>query len=176
MKSFGNKLKLQAKFVIIVGFGLLLFAITTVAGVGYREYSNLEARLKSVSERELDSLNSLVDSVMRSRFDDPNNVAIKVFDGWFDSRNKEYDGKLWRVWGPSTVAYMKLTAADQKPKLAQDPIDEEALKTGRPVGRFVGDQYRYSLPIVMGKSVVMKQDACVACHGPVMGAKEGEVV
>jgi len=169
-------MKLQAKFVLVVGIGVLLFAAATVAGIGYREFSNLEARLRTVSEREVSSLNALVDSAMRVRLDDQKNVALKVYAGWFDSRNKEYEGKLWSVWGPGTASYMARTEPDHTPKAAVDEVDQQALRSGEPVGRFVGDNYRFSLPIVHGKSLVMKQDACVMCHGPGMGAKDGEVI
>jgi len=64
-------------------------AVSTVAVIGYIEFSGLEQRLQTFSERELNSLNSLVDSAMKKRLDDPQNVAIQVFYGWFESRNKE---------------------------------------------------------------------------------------
>src|SRR6185369_139450 len=147
MAGFWNRLKLQAKFVLVVGFGVLLLAAATLTGIGYREFSNLEARLRTVSEREVSSLNALVDSAMRVRLDDQKNIGLKVYDGWFDSRNKEYEGKLWSAWGASTASYMARTEPGHTPKLAVDEVDKEALRTGQPVGRFVGDTYRYSLPI-----------------------------
>jgi methyl-accepting chemotaxis protein len=176
MIGMWKNLKLQAKFALIIGAGILTLAASTVAIIGYLEYSNIEQKLRTFSERELNSLNSLVDSAMRMRLDDPQNVAIKVFDGWFESRNKEYDGKLWSVWGPGTATYMARTTPQHAPKAAVDAIDEEALRTGRPVGRFVGDAYRYSIPIVWGTSEVTKQDVCGGCHGSAMGAKNGEVI
>ena len=137
MIAMWKNLKLQAKFALIIGAGILTLAASTVAVFSYLEYSNIEQKLRTFSERELNSLNSLVDSAMRMRLDDPQNVAIKVFDGWFESRNKEYDGKLWSVWSPSTAAYMKRTAPEHPAKVALDAVDEEALRTGQPVGRFV---------------------------------------
>ena len=113
---------------------------------------------------------------MKMRLDDPQNVAIKVFNGWFESRNKEYGGKLWSVWGPKTTAYMARTAPQQAAKTARDAIDEEALRTGRPVGRFVGDTYRYSIPIVWGTSAVTKQEVCAGCHASAIGETDGSVV
>jgi methyl-accepting chemotaxis protein len=113
---------------------------------------------------------------MKMRLDDQQNVAIKVFNGWFESRNREYDGKLWSVWGPSNAAYMANTAPQDPPKVARDAVDEEALRTGQPIGRFVGDTYRYSLPIVWGVSPVTRQEACVGCHEAAMGATPGEVI
>ena len=171
-----NSLKLQAKFALIVGAGILALGAATVTVIGYLEYSAVEQKLQTFSARELNSLNSLVDSAMRMRLNDPQNVAIKVFDGWFDSRNKEYDGKLWSVWGPSIAAYMARTAPKQTPKVALDAIDQEVMQTGRPVGRFVGNTYRYSIPIVWGTSKVTKQEVCSGCHSGGMGAKDGDVI
>jgi len=176
MAAFWNKLRLQAKFVLVVGIGMLLLAAVTVAGFGYREFSSLEARLRTVSEREVSSLNALVDSAMRVRLDDQKNIALKVYDGWFDSRNKEYEGKLWSVWGPSTASYMARTEPGHTAKMALDEVDREAVRSGEPIGRFVGENYRFSLPVVHGKSLVMQQDSCIMCHGPGMGAKEGDVI
>jgi methyl-accepting chemotaxis protein len=176
MVSSWKHLNLQAKFTLVVGTGVLVLAVATAVTVGYFEYSNLEQKLRTSSENEMNSLNSLVDSVMKVRFDDPQDVAIKVFNGWFESRNHEYDGKLWSVWGPSVAAYMARTAPDHPAKRALDATDEEALRTGRPVGRFVNDTYRYSLPIVQGSSLVTKADNCIACHVNSMEAKNGDVI
>src|SRR3990172_6069760 len=175
MAGLWKNLKLQAKFTLVVGAGLLALAVSTAAVVSYFEYSNLERKLRVASQNELNSLNSLVESAMRMRFEDPQNVAIKVFDGWFESRNKDYGGKLWAVWGPSVAAYMEKTVPGHRAKAALDAIDEEVLRTGRPVGRFFNDLYRYSMPIIEG-SPLMKQDGCIACHGAAMGTKDGAVV
>ncbi len=176
MAGLWKNLRLQAKFALIVGAGILALAVSTVVVIGYIEFSGVEQRLRTFSERELNSMNSLVDSAMKMRVDDPQNVAIKVFYGWFDSRNKEYDGKLWSVWGPKVAAYMASTAPKEPAKAAVDAIDEEALRPGQPVGRFVGETYRYSIPIVWGTSVVTKQEVCSGCHGSGMGLKNGEVL
>ena len=176
MAQFWKNLKLQLKFTLVVGAGLLALATSTVAVVNYFAYASLEQNLRTSSENELNSLNSLVDSAMRMRLDDPQNVAIKVFNAWFESRNKEYAGKLWSVWGPSIVSYMAKTAPQHPAKAALDAVDKEVLSSGRPVGRFVGNTYRYSIPIVWGRSAVTKQDVCIGCHGPGMGAKDGDVI
>ncbi len=176
MASFRKSLNLQGKFTLVVGAGVLALAISTVAVVAYLEFSSLEHKLRTSSENEVNSLNWLVDSAMKMRVEDPENVAIKVFNGWFESRNKESAGKLWSVWGPSIVTYMAQNATGRPAMVARDAIDEEALRTGLPVGRFVNDTYRYSLPIVMGDSAVTKQEVCIGCHGPGMGAKNGDVI
>ncbi|HWJ19189.1 MAG TPA: hypothetical protein VNR65_10725, partial [Geobacterales bacterium] len=57
-----------------------------------------------------------------------------------------------------------------------DAIDEEALRTGRPVGRFVGDTYRYSMPIIQGSTVAARKEVCAACHTALMSENDGEVI
>ena len=175
MAGLWTNLKLQAKFTLIIGTGLIALATSAAAVVGYFEYSNLEQKLRTASANELNSLNSLIESAMKMRFDDPQNVAIKVFDGWFESRNKDYAGKLWTAWGSSVAAYMAKSDPNHRTKVALDATDEEALRTGQPVGRFVNDTYRYSMPIVEG-SALMKQDSCIGCHGAAMGTKDGDVI
>jgi methyl-accepting chemotaxis protein len=176
MAGWFKNLKLQMKFMLVIGAGLFVLGALAVTAQGFIEYGSMQQRLRDVSERELNSLNSLVDSAMRARLNDPQDVAIKVFDAWFDSRNKEYNGKLWSVWGPKTQAYMAKTAPKVTPKAAHDDIDEEALRTGQPVGRFVGDTYRYSIPIVWGVAPVTKHESCGGCHASGIGEKNGDVV
>ena len=75
MIGFWNGLKLQAKFALIVGLGILLLGGLTVALIGQFEYRSLERKLQTLSEKELNSLNWLIDSSMKMRLNDPQNVA-----------------------------------------------------------------------------------------------------
>jgi methyl-accepting chemotaxis protein len=156
-------------------WGALGLATLALAAVGWSEFSTLEGNLRRLSGNELGSLRALVTSTMERRLSDPENVAIQVFNGWFESRNKEYAGKLWSVWAPKITAYMAESAPAQAPKLPQDGIDEEVLRTGRSIGRFVGNTYRYSIPIVLGDANSGKE-TCGACHTGAMGQKRGEVI
>jgi len=97
--SWWENIGLQTRFMVIASAGLLTLAIGALAVVDWYEFSSFEEKLKAFSENELRSLNSLVESAMERRLGDQQNVAIKVFNGWFESRNKEYAGKLWSV-GP----------------------------------------------------------------------------
>jgi signal transduction histidine kinase/CheY-like chemotaxis protein len=174
--SWWENIGLQARLLVIASVGLLTLAIGALAVVDRYEFSSFEEKLKAFSENELRSLSSLVESVMEQRRGDRQNVAIKVFDGWFESRNREYAGKLWSVWGPKTKAYMARTAPQHAPKIPLDAIDEEVLRTGRPVGRFVGDTYRYSMPIIQGSTVAARKEVCAACHTALMSENDGEVI
>ena len=176
MAGWWKNLRLQARFIMISSLGALGLAACALAAVGWSEFSTLEGNLRRLSENELGSLKSLVESSMEQRLEDQQNVAIKVFNGWFDSRNKEYAGKLWSVWDPKIRAYMAQSAPGQAPKMPQDAIDEEVLRAGQPIGRFVGDSYRYSMPIVLGKDAKSGKGTCGTCHTGAIGQNNGEVI
>ena len=61
-------------------------------------------------------------------------------------------------------------------KPPRDAVDEEALRTGRPIGRFVDGAYRYSLPIVLGVTAGANQKMCFDCHGNRMNLTKGQVL
>ncbi len=171
-----RNLGLQARFMVISSSGLLAIAVCTLIAVAWSEYSSLENKLRAFAQSELRSLSFLVESAMEQRLDDQQNVAIKVFNGWFESRNQDYPGKLWSVWDPKLRAYMAQTAPDQPAKLPLDAVDEEVLKTGRAVGRFVDGTYRYSLPIILGDVAASRKETCLGCHKEGIGQREGEVI
>ena len=99
-----------------------------------------------------------------------------MFNGWFESRNKEYQGKLWSVWSPKVTAYMAQAYPDRAAKAPLDEIDKEALRTGRPIARFVDGAYRYSLPIILGQTLAAPKENCDSCHVAGEGMQEGEVI
>ena len=176
MARWWKNLRLQARFMMLSSLGALGLAVCALAAVGWAEFSTLELNLKRLSVNELGSLKSLVDSSMERRLSDSQNVAIQVFNGWFESRNRDYGGKLWSVWPPKMREYMAKTAPEQAPKLPQDAVDEEVFRTGKPIGRFVGDTYRYSMPIVLNKNADDGKGTCAACHTGAMGQNDGEVI
>jgi methyl-accepting chemotaxis protein len=171
-----KNLGLQARFMMLAGAGVLTLAVATLVLISRFEFVSHEERLRAFSENELKSLTSLVESAMERRLQDPGNVAIKVFNGWFDSRNTEYPGKLWSVWGPKVTAYMAKTAPEHTPKVALDSIDQEALRTGQPIGRFVDGAYRYSLPVVLGKTSTARKEVCNTCHIGAIGEGDDDVI
>ena len=162
-----QSLGLQARFMLIVSLGLVAIGICVVGLIVQLETGRVEATLRAASESELLSLNALVSSAMEQRGNDKDDVAVKVFNRWFDRRNTDYPGKLWSVWGPELTASVPPAAAGQATpaKPPRDAIDEEALRTGQPIGRFVGGTYRYSFPIVIGVSAGTEDASCRACHG-----------
>ena len=181
-----KSLGLQARFMLITSIGLLGVALCVMVFVGWFEIAKVEEKLRDTSQNELKSLNALVSSAMEQRATDKQDVAITVFNRWFEHRNVDYPGKLWSVWSPQMATFMaamtpSTASADKsaparlsKPPL--DAIDAEALRTGRPIGRFVDGAYRYSLPIVLGVTPGTNQQSCRDCHGAVMNLTDGQVL
>ena len=171
---WGN-LRLQQRFMIMVGLGSILMASLIVVFMARYEEQAMERKLHQLSVNEMTSLHALIVNVMASRPDDAENIGIKVFNKWFDSRNIHYAGKVWSVWSPKVAAYMKDAEPDRATKLPQDDVDREALATGQAVDRFTGESYRYAMPIVLGVTDGAKQEVCYTCHGG-MGLQDGEVI
>ena len=177
MMTWWRNLSIQARFMTITGVGVLVLFAAGMGVVSRFQHEAMEAKLRRLSQNELTSLDALVVTAMAQRRGDSKNIAIAVFNGWFKSRNADYPGKLWSVWGPKVTAYMKEAEPKQPPKAARDAIDEEVFRTGKPVGRFVGDAYRYSIPIILGKAGSKEdQKTCMVCHEVMMGEKNGEVI
>jgi len=99
-----------------------------------------------------------------------------VFNDWFARRNKDYPGKLWSVWPAKVIDYVRMKNPSRQLKTAQDAVDEEAMRTAQPVGRFVGTVYRFSMPIVLGVTSGTDSRSCVSCHTNLMDQEKGEVL
>ncbi|CCG39903.1 methyl-accepting chemotaxis protein [Magnetospirillum molischianum] len=174
-KAGWGALRLRQRFMIVIGMGVIVMATVIVLFIARFDEQAMERKLHELSVNEMTSLHALIVNVMATRPVDGDNIGIKVFNKWFDSRNTDYAGKVWSVWGPKVTTYMKDAEPDRIPKAPQDDVDREALATGKPVGRFVGDFYRYSLPIVLGVTEGANQEVCHTCHGG-MGIVDGEVI
>jgi PAS domain S-box-containing protein len=168
--------RLQKRFMVITGAGVVVASLCALAMVVWFQMSRMEERLHSFSENELASLNTLVDNVMASRRTDPTNIAITIFNNWFESRNVDYPGRLWSVWSSKTISHMAERDPRREPKLPRDEIDQEAIRTGRPVARFVEGAYRYSVPIVLGKTKGADGHACLKCHQDLLDEHSGDVI
>jgi methyl-accepting chemotaxis protein len=161
---------------VMVGVGVIVLALSVVVIIARYEEGAMERKLNQMSVNEMTSLHALILNVMAKRPDDADNIGVTVFNRWFDSRNIHYPGKVWSAWGPKVVAYMKEASPERTPKLPVDEVDSEAFATGKPVGRFVGEYYRYSMPIVLGVTEGAKDEVCHSCHGAMMGLQDGEVI
>ena len=160
---------------IIVGVGVIALVLSVVLVIGRFERAEMEHQLQRLSANEMTSLHALILNVMAKRPEDGDNIGIQVFNNWFDSRNIHYPGKVWSAWSPQVIAHMAEVEPERKPKLPVDEVDQEAFSKKEPVGRFLGDAYRYSYPIVLGVTDGAEQEVCYACHGG-MGLEKGDVI
>ena len=169
-------MRLEARFMVLAGIGILMLAAITLAVVSWFEHASAKQKFHSFSANELKSLQSLVESAMAQRLNDHENIAIKVFNDWFQNHKAQYPGKLWIVWGPKLAAYMAKAHPAGTPHPALDNIDHEALSTGKPIGAFVKGAYRYSLPIILRASSSTRTRVCETCHSSTIGAHDGDVI
>jgi methyl-accepting chemotaxis protein len=167
---------LQTRFMVITSVGLLVLTLCMIGLVAWAESAKVETKLREFSVNELNSLNTLVMSVMEARKSDVQSEASDVFDRWFEGRNKEYPGQLWRAWPPEEIDYVAAKMPDKPVQRTHDAIDQEAMAGGKPVARFVGDTYRYSVPIVLDVTPGTDQVSCNGCHIGLMGQQKGEVI
>ncbi len=191
-------MSLRGRFMVMATLGVAVLSLAAIATYAVVQERAIETKARSFSANELESLRAFVEAAMAQRRTDHDNVAVTVFNSWFAQRNRTYPGSLWSVWGPKTAAFVadkarqsaggesfdpsdqgnaaKPPAADVKvpTKPARDAIDSEALATGKPVGRVVGDTYRYSVPIVMENTAAMA--VCRTCHTKLMDVGPGEVI
>lgn len=171
-----NNTSLERQFLLIVGVGLLLATAALAWFAWVSQTRAIEERLKSLSANEMQSLDALVNAAMLARLSDSNNISLTVFNGWFAQRNSDYPGQLWSAWNaPMAEAVGKSDPAKQIKK-THDAIDEEVIRTKAAVGRFVGDTYRYSTPVILGGTKATSRAECFACHEAPMGQKKGDVI
>ena len=166
-------MSLRRRFMIMAVFGTAILSTAAIVTFAVSQEMSIKTKAELFSANEIMSLNALVSSAMEKRRLDQQNIALAVFNKWFERRNKEYPGKLWSVWGPSTTAYMAKEEPNRSPKQPQDQIDEEVMRTGQTIGRLQGNVYRYSVPIVLGAN---DERICHNCHIGVMDGQKGEIV
>lgn len=171
-----TKTSLERQFMMIVGLGLLLATAATAWFAWVSQTRAIEDRLHAMSSNEMASLDALVNSAMLARMTDSNNVSLTVFNGWFAQRNADYPGKLWSAWNRPMAEQIAKTEPKTEIKKTRDAIDEEVIRTRKPVGRFIGDTYRFSTPVILGGTPATSRAECFACHGEPMGQAKGDVI
>ena len=164
MALLWQQMRLRQRFMLVVGATMVLVATVVVLIIARYEEDAAIRKLQQLSVNEITSLHAFIVNVMSKRPDDADNIGVTVFNNWFDSRNKDYPGKVWSVWGPKVTNFMHETEPDRAAKTVRDEVDREALETGKPVSRLVGGYYRYSLPIVLGVTEGAKAEVCHTCH------------
>ncbi|WP_305557709.1 methyl-accepting chemotaxis protein [Thalassospira sp.] len=173
--SSWKNMGIRKRFMLASAIGVTLVILVALTMMAVTEKHAMDSKLHQLSENELTSLHALIVNVMAARPDDGDDIGIRVFNDWFNSRNQDYPGELWSVWGPTTLAYMKEDGSKEL-KLPRDAIDQEAIDSKEMVGRYT-DQgtYRLSMPIVLGVTKGADLEVCHSCHGA-MEAQDGDVI
>ena len=177
MPSWRHNQAIRVRLTLISAAILAVATLVAVMAALSWQSTQMERRLRGVAEKEISSLHALVISAMIRRREDGGDVAIGVLNDWFKIRNAQSDGEAWSVWGPKTAQFIGMITPDRPLKLPRDDLDREALSSGHPVARFTSDDnYRYSLPVVMGVSASTANGACKACHSGNMDTENGDVI
>ncbi|MDG4719361.1 MULTISPECIES: methyl-accepting chemotaxis protein [Thalassospira] len=170
-----NAMGIRKRFMWASAFGVTSTVIISLLMMTMVEEKAMDSKLRQLSENELTSLHALIVNVMAARPEDGDDIGIQVFNNWFDSRNQDYPGELWSVWGPTTQAYME-EYGDKPIKTPRDDIDIEAIETGELIGRYTENgTYRMSMPIVLGVTKGADREVCFSCHGA-MEAEKGDII
>ncbi|OKH89630.1 methyl-accepting chemotaxis protein [Thalassospira sp. TSL5-1] len=174
--SSWKRMGIRKRFMVTSAFGVTAVMVIALILIAMTERHAMDAKLRQLSDNELTSLHALIVNVMAARIEDSEDIGIRVFNNWFDSRNKDYPGELWSVWAPKTLTYMEENG--EKPlKLPRDAIDQEAIETGKLVGRYTDEgTYRMSMPIVLGVTEGANQEVCFTCHNGLMNEEKGDVI
>lgn len=176
MKRWWGGLRLGTRFMIVNGIGISGLVCLWILAIAGLRVLDAQRELHRLSVSELTSLEALIVDVMSKRPEDGDNIGIRVFNDWFESRNRHFPGQVWSTWGPKVTRHMAEVAPDHAPKHPRDQIDREALESREPVGRFSVDAYRYSVPIVLGRTKDADPEVCRSCHTALMGIEDGEVI
>ena len=75
-----QSLRLRQRFMIVVGFGVIVMAVLIVVFIAQFEERSLENKLHELSVNEMTSLHALIVNVMATRPEDGDNIGIKVFN------------------------------------------------------------------------------------------------
>jgi len=170
-----QRAQIGTKLMWLTAFGAVAIIVCWLLAIGSMRMRDVEDEAHRLSVSEMTSLESFIVNAMAKRPDDPESIGVQVFNNWFVSRNQHFAGKVWSVWSEKVAKLVAEAEPGRAPKLIQDDIDREALETGRPVGKRLGDTYRFSLPVVLGVSEGADQEVCFTCHGA-MGLEKGQVI
>ena len=153
--------------IITVSIGLTFFAV--------EKASSIKSDMRRQAEGRLVVVEAIHTQAMKNRLDKADNdPVVATLDGTFEQLSKSAkDMKVWLAMGPKVLAYQKRMNASEEPPV--DAVGRQAIETKQPVDKIIGDEYRLTVPVILGQGVA-KDKTCVACHGSDMGLKSGDVI
>jgi len=154
---------------------VFVFITISITLFAFQHYSALEKDIRERAQGRLQVIESIQVQSMLKRLDKADNdTAIAILDNTLDQLSKtSKDMNVWLVMGPKVLAYQKRNLKVEEPPL--DKVDHEAISTKRPVGRIINDNYRLTVPVILGKGLA-NNIKCFACHGKDMGLVKGDVI
>jgi two-component sensor histidine kinase len=171
-----DALRISTKITLSVSAILAMLLLSSAFAFIYYETYEFEHAIDKSARNMVTVLQTVLSEAMLLRNDiGDDSPAIQTLNRSFEQLSKSTnDMTLWLVMGPKVLTFQEAVQSSEI-KYPRDEIDREAIKTGLPVARMVGDDiYRYSQPLILGKGVA-SDPACLACHRQ-MGFKEGEVL
>ncbi len=162
----------------IVAIGSTIMVVVVFAGLAIyslQQLSALEHDMRTQADGRLVLVEAFHTQAMKNRLDKADDdPVVATLDGTFEQLSENAkDMKVWLAMGPKTLAFQARTNSAQEPPL--DTVGQEAIDTKQPVGRTVGDEYRLSVPVILGHGVA-NQKECFRCHGKDMGLEKGDVI
>ena len=169
--------RLGTKISIIISILLSVSLFVGAFAVYQIEQTRLKEHIQDKAQRILMSLEATHTQSMLHRGDQlDNNPVIEAMNSTLETiSNNQLQMQIWLLMGPKVVSYQRRMEKAEI-ELPQDDVDQEALNTGKPVGRFVSDTlYRLTIPVILGQGSGNSY-ACFQCHGFDMGLKKGEPI
>ena len=170
-----KNLGLQARFMVLAGAGVLTLAIVAIALISWFEFANFRKKVA----RLLGERTELAERAGRKRDGTAARRPAKRRDQGLQRLVREpqqgVSGKLWSVWSPKVTAYMAKTAPERRQKCRSDSIDQEALRTGQPMGAS-----SRGLPLKPAdrprQNLAAPKEICDGCHAGTIGLRDGDVI
>ena len=168
-------LRIGTKIVTISSIIMITAASIGLAIFAVQKTSNIKDDMRRQADGRLLVVEAIHTQAMKNRVDKADNdPVVATLDGTFEQlSNSAKDMKVWLAMGPKVLDYQKRMNATEEPPL--DAVGREAIQTKQPVGKIIGDEYRLTVPVILGQGVG-KDETCVACHGRDMGLKSGDVI
>jgi len=163
------------KIVVIMTVIIFIYTSITITYFAYVHYSNIENDIRERAVGRLQVIEAIHVQSMLNRLDkSDNDPAITILDDTFDQLSKSSkDMDVWLTMGPKVLAFQKSNSKILEPPV--DKVGREAISSKRPVGRIVGDNYRLTVPVILGQGLAINKK-CFACHGKDMGLISGDVI
>ena len=171
--------KRSINFIILsITSGMLLAVVIAGFALFYsNEKDRLQESIRDKSHRVLQSIEAshTQSMIYRGSMADNNPVILALNDSLEQLSAHLINMNIWLIMGPKVLDFQRAQGSNEV-EPPQDSVDQEAIDTLKPVGRFIDETtYRYTMPVVLGQKSG-GHPICYTCHGEGMGIKDGEPI